>query len=105
VVVNELKATARDNNWKRFESTIFQQTIDENTEMISISNENNSKQIAGFLQFGTPWHGPVTAKALKFQPKGSNSFIFRKYVKGINPVNWWSFTDRVLNAIKNFINS
>lgn len=38
-----------------------------------------------FQDQGTRGHGPVTAQFLRFKPKGSNVFVFTKYVRGIEP--------------------
>ena len=36
-----------------------------------------------FLEFGTRAHGPTTAKFLRFKPKGSSTFVFAKWVRGV----------------------
>lgn len=47
---------------------------------------------AKFLEFGTRAHGPVTAKALRFKPKGSNKFIFVTWVRGVRPYRFMQHT-------------
>lgn len=51
---------------------------------------------AGFNEFGTRAHGPVTAKALRFKPKGSRVYVFAKWVRGITPVR---FMRRALQSL------
>lgn len=36
---------------------------------------------SGYQEFGRGAVRPIRAKALRFKPKGSNSFVFAKYVK------------------------
>ena len=36
-----------------------------------------------YQEQGTQAHGPVTAQALRFRPRGSRVFIFRKWVRGV----------------------
>lgn len=36
-----------------------------------------------FQEAGTRAHGPVRAKAMRFKPKGSNVFVFAKWVRGV----------------------
>lgn len=38
-----------------------------------------------FLELGTKAHGPVTAKRLRFKPKGQAQFVFATWVRGIAP--------------------
>lgn len=53
-------------------------------------------EYAKFLEEGTRGHGPVRAKALRFKPKGSNKFVFAKWVRGIAAVR---FMRRALDAL------
>lgn len=43
---------------------------------------------AKYQEFGTRAHGPVRAKYLKFKPKGSSSFVFAKWVRGVRPARF-----------------
>lgn len=38
-----------------------------------------------YQEFGTRAHGPKNAKALRFKPKGSNVYVFAKWVRGVQP--------------------
>lgn len=49
-----------------------------------------------FQEFGTRGHGPVTAKVLRFKPKGSNTFVFTTWVWGVKPAR---FMKRALRSI------
>lgn len=50
-----------------------------------------------YPEFGTRAHGPVRAKALRFKPKGSSSFVFAKWVRGVKP---YGFARRTLDQIR-----
>jgi hypothetical protein len=41
-----------------------------------------------YQEFGTRGHGPVRAKVLRFAPKGSSTFVFAKWVRGVTPGNF-----------------
>ena len=41
-----------------------------------------------FQEYGTRAHGPVRAKYLRFKPKGSSSFVFAKWVRGVRPARF-----------------
>lgn len=49
-----------------------------------------------FQEFGTRAHGPVRAKALRFTPKGSNTVVFAKWVRGVTPGR---FLRRALDSV------
>lgn len=38
-----------------------------------------------YQELGTAAHGPRTAKALRFKPKGAQVFVFAKWVRGVTP--------------------
>lgn len=40
---------------------------------------------ARFQEEGTRAHGPVRAKFLRFKPKGSSTYVFAKWVRGVKP--------------------
>jgi len=40
---------------------------------------------AKFQENGTRAHGPVTAKALRFTPKGGGQVVYAKWVRGVTP--------------------
>lgn len=40
-------------------------------------------EYAKYLEHGTRGHGPVRAKVLRFKPKGSSTFVFAKWVRGV----------------------
>lgn len=42
-----------------------------------------------YQEHGTRAHGPVQAKMLRFRPKGQAAFVFAKWVRGINPGNFF----------------
>jgi len=42
-------------------------------------------QQAVFQEFGTRGHGPVRAQYLRFKPKGSNVYVFARWVRGVRP--------------------
>lgn len=48
---------------------------------------------ASFQNDGTAAHGPVRARYLVFKPKGSNSFVFAKRVRGVTAAR---FMERAL---------
>lgn len=52
---------------------------------------------AKYQEFGTRAHGPVRAKALRFKPKGSSTFVFAKWVRGVRPQR---FAQRALDSIR-----
>ena len=89
---------------------IISETPQEKTGSIYFTDNKMSgsnataKQIAGFQEFGTPAHGPVTAKALRLKLKGSNKFIFRKWVKGIQGKEFFFLTDYCISNMKSFAN-
>lgn len=41
-----------------------------------------------YQEFGTRAHGPVKAKFLRFKPKGSSTFVFAKWVRGVTPARF-----------------
>lgn len=45
-----------------------------------------------FPEFGTRAHGPVKAKALRFKPKGSKTFVFATWVRGVRPYGFMKQT-------------
>lgn len=55
-----------------------------------------------FQEFGTRAHGPVRAKALRFRPKGSQTFVFAKWVRGVTPGNFMRDAARAL-SIQDFL--
>lgn len=38
-----------------------------------------------FQEEGTRGHGPVRARYLRFKPKGSSTYVFAKWVRGVKP--------------------
>lgn len=50
----------------------------------------------GFQERGTRAHGPVKASRLVFKPKGSQTFVFAKWVRGVKPGNFLSDARRAL---------
>lgn len=38
-----------------------------------------------FQEDGTRAHGPVKAKYMRFKPKGSSTFVFARWVRGVTP--------------------
>lgn len=106
---NVKETTSR--GWQRFKQGI-ETKKDSDTKGRVFVNDNVSrgatatnKQIGAWLQFGTPAHGPVTAKALRFKIGGK--VIFAKWVKGIKAVNWWGLfettKDKVRELLKKYI--
>lgn len=49
-----------------------------------------------FQEKGTRAHGPVKASRLVFKPKGSQTFVFAKWVRGVKPGNFLSDARRAL---------
>lgn len=43
---------------------------------------------AVFQEEGTRAHGPVRARFLRFKPKGSSTFVFARWVRGITPAHY-----------------
>lgn len=41
-----------------------------------------------FQEFGTKAHGPRTASVMAFRPKGSGTYVFAKWVRGVKPGNF-----------------
>lgn len=106
---NVKETTSR--GWQRFKSGI-ETKKDSDTKGRVFVNDNVSrgatatnKQIGAWQQFGTPAHGPVTAKALRFKIGGK--VIFTKWVKGIKAINWWGLfettKDKVRELLKKYI--
>lgn len=50
-----------------------------------------------FQEFGTRAHGPVRARFLRFKPKGSNTFVFARWVRGVTPGR---FMRRAIDSIR-----
>lgn len=50
-----------------------------------------------YPEFGTRAHGPVSAKALRFMPKGGKSFVFTTWVRGVKP---YRFMRRTLDGVR-----
>lgn len=57
----------------------------------AISSATN-RQIGGFLHFGTPDHGPKTAKVMRWFSGGKA--VFAKRVRGITAKNWWGLKEK-----------
>ena len=55
------------------------------------------KEYVKFPEDGTRAHGPVTARALRFQPKGSARVIFAKWVRGVRA---YGFMKRALDQLR-----
>ena len=55
-----------------------------------------SKFYTKYQEFGTRAHGPVKAKALRFRPKGSGSFVYAKWVRGVTGAH---FVQRALDDL------
>lgn len=51
---------------------------------------------SAFQEYGTRAHGPVRAKFLRFKPKGSSTFVFAKWVRGVTPGR---FMQKALRAL------
>lgn len=51
-----------------------------------------------YQEFGTRAHGPVRAKYMRFKPKGSNTFVFAKWVRGVKPGNFFRDAMRSLKV-------
>lgn len=49
----------------------------------------NYTPYARFQEFGTRAHGPKTAKALRFKPKGATAFVFAKRVRGVTAARFF----------------
>lgn len=54
-------------------------------------------EYAAYQEDGTRAHGPRRARVLRFKPKGSNSFVFAKRVRGVKPAK---FLQGALNQLK-----
>lgn len=52
---------------------------------------------AKFQEWGTRAHGPVTANALRFKPKGSSTFVFAKRVRGVTAAHFFEKAMRSMN--------
>lgn len=50
-----------------------------------------------YPEFGTRAHGPVSAKALRFKPKGAQGFVFTTWVRGVRP---YGFMRRTLDQMR-----
>lgn len=110
-VASDLKSTARSHGWQRFNSAIETKELTGSSGIIyvneNVSNTLNNlkgatnKQIAGFLHFGTPDHGPKTAKMLTWVSGGIR--IWAKEVKGIAAKYWWGLTDTAKDKVRSHI--
>jgi hypothetical protein len=94
--------------WQRFKSGIVTKKDTDTSGRVFV-NDNavrgssaTNKQIGAWLQYGTPGHGPVKAKALRFKIGGKT--IFAKWVKGIKAVNWWGLKESSVKKIRELIN-
>ena len=52
---------------------------------------------AKYPEYGTRAHGPVTAKFLRFKPKGSSTYVFAKWVRGVRP---YRFAQKTLDEVR-----
>lgn len=59
-------------------------------------------EYAVYQEFGTRDHGPTRAKALRFKPKGSQGFVFAKWVRGVKPAHFMRDAARAL-SINDFL--
>lgn len=50
-----------------------------------------------YPEFGTAAHGPVSAQALRFMPKGGKAFVFTGWVRGVRP---YGFMRRTLDQMR-----
>lgn len=116
IIADDNKAEAKSHGWKRFAKGIEYKkdsdtkgrvyVNDEVTASVGAGGTNRistatNKQIGGFLEFGTPDHGPVTAKAMRWF-KGSK-VIFAKRVKGIKATPWWGLKQKSKDAIRELL--
>lgn len=51
-----------------------------------------------YQEKGTRAHGPVTAKVLRFKPKGSSTFVFAQRVRGVTAANYMLRAKRALSV-------
>lgn len=54
-------------------------------------------EYAWYQERGTRAHGPRTAKAMRFKPKGSNKYIFATWVRGVPASNYMR---RAMNSLR-----
>lgn len=52
---------------------------------------------AKYPEFGTRAHGPARASVMRFKPKGSSTFVFAKWVRGVKP---YRFMRRALDMMR-----
>lgn len=107
IIKDDNVAETTSRGWTRFKSGISTKK-DSDTKGRVFVNDNVSrgatatnKQIGAWLQYGTPGHGPVTARALRFKIGGK--VIFAKWVKGIKAVNWWGLKDTAKEKVRELI--
>ena len=116
-IASDLKSTARSHGWQRFNSSILTKETTASSGVIYVAdtvsagrmssmglsagmsrNTATDKQIAGFLHFGTPDHGPKTAKMLSWISGGVR--IFANKVRGISAKYWWGLTDTAKDKVR-----
>jgi len=107
IIKNEHVDITRSKGWSRFGSGISTKE-DSATKGRVFVNDNvkgpgtaTNKQIGGWLQFGTPAHGPVKAKAMRWY-KGSKP-VFAKWVKGIKAFKWWGLTETIKEKVRTLL--
>ena len=93
--------------WSRFKSGIETKKDTDHSGRVFV-NDNKTKnseatnhQIGGWQHFGTPSHGPVTAKAMRF--KIGNKVIFSKWVMGITAQNWWGLKESTKEKVRELL--
>lgn len=106
-IKKDLVDTTTQRGWNRFKSGI--QTAEDsptkgrvfvNDTITGNSKAANSK-IGAWLHYGTPSHGPVTAKAMRFKIAGK--WIFSKWVMGITASNWWGLKETAKTKVREIL--
>lgn len=93
---NNIRADGLVNSGKLL-SSVTQQDVPGREVLAPAIAVGTPLDYAKYPEYGTRAHGPVRAKALRFKPKGSNTFVFAKRVRGVKP---YRFAQRALDSLR-----
>lgn len=119
IIAGDLKAEAASHGWKRFGKGIEYVKDSDTTGRVFVNDEvtgsisrsglsasgnigtANNNQIGAYLHYGTPDHGPVTAKFLRFRI--GSKIIYTKRVKGIPATPWWGLKETSKEKVRELL--
>ena len=94
--------------WSRFKSGIETKKDTDHSGRVFVNDNKvggkaTNHQIGGWQHFGTPSHGPKTAKAMVWFKNFASTPIFAKWVMGITAQNWWGLKESTKETVRELL--